>query len=498
MTTQKLRTLVQVMANRRRLSDNWEVSDDLWKSICKLPTRLDARHPEKELVNLFRLAKRPKQRALLGSLMFEQGLRLPLHLESHYIRALMQVGRVNEAIQLWKSRNRIENSAKWNQLGIYCFCYALRLPKAEQLAKAVSSPSLNMCGWFVVGYSRIPESPRLEYWTSLLIERLKPKTKQVWMPVLDALVRFHCWPQVSLIVGRLEFLRETLPRRMVNRLMLSFQSSPLQLAMALSRDPNIVNTSVFPRVLARSAPRSELACTPNEHVASLLCEGQVESAKKLTRTSLRRYQLILRYASRTRNVKLMDWVASHAPIWQLRQGRIVQILIQYLFSRRRYSTLLRFMNHLITHPKLLDSQSLVLVWRLVYVLLRNHRKLETDPFFPDIRRLLEVTVKECPVLERGIAVWVMKALTASHNFLALASVLRYLEEACGLPVARFDAILAATQYRYGHYRETPRSHDEALLWSDVARRAAHRSGYALKTSHDYELYRELNSRLFIE
>lgn len=494
MAAPKFRALVQALSDRRKLSDTWDVPDVLWRRIQLNPNRLNSADPDKELSKLFQLARGPKQRALMGSLMLEQGLRLPLHLESQYIRALVQGGRVREAIQLWQSRRNVEDPAKWNYLGIFCFCHALRLPRAEQLAEDITAPPLAMCGWFVTGYSRIPQSPRLQHWTDLLVQHLKPNSTAVWNPVLNALVRFRCWPQVSLVIGRLELLKETLPRHIIGKLMLALPTTPLQLATALSRDPGIATTSVFRRVLARTAPQSSLSCAPNERVAALLKEKEVGSAKNLARTSLRRYQLILRHAARTQNPQLMDWVATHAPLRKLQQGRSVQIVLQYLFSRRKYSMLVRFMTYLSSEPQLLDAQSLTLMWRFLYVLLRNHRKVCSDPSFPDMRRLLEVTVSKCPVLERDVATWTLKALVVSKNFSALATILRYLEESCGSPVAGFDAIFAAVQDRSRKGQSSPK---EVLTWKDVAERAANRSNCKLNKNYDDELYRELDSHLFI-
>lgn len=410
--------LSRTRKSQLNLAAQFEIPSHLYDRINNLPP--NASSQPQLLTELFRVSKGPKQKAIVGSLLLEHSVRLPMELDKLYLSALVETGQSLTAWKLWKHRqlDHSEERTKWNLFGLEILCKSFKMVQAEQLVsekQITLRPALTIP--FIRAYAEMGQIEHLTEWLHRF-EKLDFSRSEL-NNVVKILIRAKCWPQ-------LQQLLSSHPNKVSSQataeclLAIPDIDFPVLILM-LSQDGSLVNFSKFQRILKRDV---------RYDVSNLLSEGKVDRAIELVKDYNGPHKVFLCYQilKQTRDLSHIKLLHELVQATHSRNSMFVQFSILF-FARTSKDPWEFIQKYQLQTPNpnitgYLTTKNYESLWKLV----------NKQSYIPISLRELMYTTLNCSALTPELLEIMTKTLQSVPDFPAISSLYEYATKICGIPL----------------------------------------------------------------
>lgn len=410
--------LSRTRKSQLNLATQFEIPPHLYDRINNLPT--NASSQPQLLTELFRVSKGSKQKAIVGSLLLEHNVRLPMELDKLFLSALVDTGHTLSAWKLWKHRqlDHSEERTKWNLFGLEILCRSFKMVQAEQLVRekqmtfrsALTIP-------FIRAYAEMGQFDQLTEWLHRF-EKLEFSRSEL-NAVVAILIKSKCWPQ-------LQHLLSLHPNKVSSQataeclLAIPDIDFPVLILM-LSQDGNLVNFSKFQRILKRDV---------RYDISTLLSEGKTQQAIELVKDYNGPHKVFLchQILKETRDIKDAELLYQLVVANNNRNSMFVQFMLLY-YSRTKGDPWQFIQEYRLQTPNPnikdhLTTKNYESLWKLI----------NKQTYIPiSLREMMYTTLNSCaltPLLLETMS----KTLQSVPDYPAITSLYEYAAKICGLPI----------------------------------------------------------------
>ena len=422
-------TIARVLSKLRRpkidLQTQFEVPDTLWKRLQSYAAR-EGPHNEAPQ-DLFQLSRGPKQKALVGSLLLENGAELPLSLEIQYLQSLIDVGLAPEAIRLYKHKRLTssEDRQRWHNFGIELYCHSFRPKVAESLAQK-SATSVSNCLAFIKVYSEMRHA-NVRTWLETLLA-IKPNAETT-NRALRLLIDARMWDQVQYILVEMNRIGHIVHPKLSVACFEAASAFPIDssalpgIVTLLEADGSLVNVPRFRRAIAGDPKsRLNLLLKNNDIEGALKVYREIEGPQVLPMAfSFLEYAISMDEPQILANVipRIMNNPSYH------KNSIYIQFMLDYAEYTKDYSHIWQLMSK--KHPLHLHM-SYENYRKLWQILLRHLRQ---GGSVGALREFVANTVSKVALQPAFLRLMIL-SLNTVPDLPAIASLLQYADENCGI------------------------------------------------------------------
>lgn len=432
-----------------------KVTASLWKRLSEFaasfPAPLSRSHisPTSALAeHVFDLGKTHSEKAVIGSILVENGFELSSLLESKYLHALVEAGLSPRALEIWlaKQPTTLQERKHWSRLGVLLYCSCFRAILAENLlAKERIEIDSEICLAFVRVYSELKSEEGLNRWIAML-EKSQASAHSMNVAI-EYIATAGLWSQVQIVVESMSRRRQKVNSDM---LALCATSSVSEgqfslVATLLSEDGGLVNVRRFREFLARD-PRTKVSNLLEEVGLSQAVEFVLNesSGRKITLS----YQILKHFSSLSKPVQqteikylmpLFIDVSNHPN----KNSHFIQFMLRFYQIKGDYESFWSFASDfelLTTSPSIagkLSKSNYVLLWKaLSYHLKPNsasRRRDRAQPASVNLRQFVVATVSNMALTDNLLG-YVLLSLGAIPDLPAIVCLLEFINVVYGITI----------------------------------------------------------------
>lgn len=367
-------------------------------------------HGLNNLVDLFKAAKKSNYSVEVGDMIAQNSLRLPARYDRIYLVDLVDAGRGEEALRLWRAVR--SDSDYWKRTGIILYAKLSRRPEFEALVSQVR-PSTDFGGAVARYYALQQDHEQLMQW-------IKHTNESDLRSIINLLSRSG---DTSLLAKVLKQVPRSGP--LVTEALMKTQSiEPATLAKLLSEYPSLLdNAYAVHKALGKPSPVKE------ELLRGLLAQGRLADALKFDSLNLEMIRQLFYYGVKNRNWSLVDQMFEEAqnPAYNGSQKQL-QITLRYYFIKKDWSVLFECFDEVIS-SKRANSSTYRLIFSILAVSMKHHGE-----FTPKLKQLIANYIQSAAFDPASVCI-PLKCVATSGDLPLLLKFLIFIRDTCG---AKFD------------------------------------------------------------